>query len=192
MLYQEMDSQAEIPHLFEALALTAVAQGEFQRAVKLWGAAEARRDGVQARLPSSKQADYAPYMDRARSVLGEQAFVAAWAEGRAMTLDQAITLAVAEPAPAAAPSASGKAAPVHPVPVHPVPVHPVPVHQYGLTPREVEVLCLVATGLTDAEVAQRLVISARTVGKHLQSVYSKLYLPSRSAATRWAIEHHMA
>jgi DNA-binding NarL/FixJ family response regulator len=54
-----------------------------------------------------------------------------------------------------------------------------------------EVLRLVASGLTDAQVAEKLVISPRTVGKHLQSIYSKLYLPSRSAATRWAIEHHL-
>jgi len=47
----------------------------------------------------------------------------------------------------------------------------------------------VATGLTDAQIAERLVISPRTVSKHLQSVYSKLDLPSRSAATRFAIEH---
>ena len=55
-----------------------------------------------------------------------------------------------------------------------------------------EVLRLVANGLTDAQIADQLVISPRTVGKHLQSIYSKLYLPSRSAATRWAIEHHLA
>jgi DNA-binding NarL/FixJ family response regulator len=47
----------------------------------------------------------------------------------------------------------------------------------------------VALGLSDAQVAEKLVISPRTVGKHLQTIYSKLYLPSRSAATRWAMEH---
>ena len=60
---------------------------------------------------------------------------------------------------------------------------------YGLTPREGEVLQLVATGMSDAQIGERLVISPRTVGKHLQSIYSKLYVPSRSAATRWALEH---
>jgi len=70
----------------------------------------------------------------------------------------------------------------------PEPLHP---DHHGLTPREVEVLRLVATGLSDALVADKLVISPRTVGKHLQSIYSKLYLPSRSAATRWALEHDL-
>jgi DNA-binding NarL/FixJ family response regulator len=62
----------------------------------------------------------------------------------------------------------------------------------GLTPREIEVLRLVAKGLTDAEVANRLYISPRTVSQHLRSVYGKLDVSSRSAATRFAIEHNLA
>ena len=61
----------------------------------------------------------------------------------------------------------------------------------GLTTREVEVLRLVAQGLTDAQVAEQLVISPRTVNWHLTSIYSKLGVSSRSAATRYAIEHHL-
>ncbi|HUG14944.1 MAG TPA: AAA family ATPase [Thermomicrobiales bacterium] len=55
-------------------------------------------------------------------------------------------------------------------------------HPAGLTEREVEVLRLVAQGLTDAEVAERLFISPRTVGQHLRSVYNKLRVNSRTAA----------
>jgi DNA-binding CsgD family transcriptional regulator len=62
----------------------------------------------------------------------------------------------------------------------------------GLTPREIEVLRLVAKGMTDAEVANRLYISPRTVSQHLRSVYGKLDVSSRSAATRFAIEHNLA
>jgi len=62
----------------------------------------------------------------------------------------------------------------------------------GLTPREIEVLRLVAEGMTDAEVANRLYISPRTVSQHLRSVYGKLDVSSRSAATRFAIEHNLA
>ncbi len=59
----------------------------------------------------------------------------------------------------------------------------------GLTAREIEVLRLVAQGLTDAEVAENLIISCRTVHAHLSSIYSKLSISSRSAATRYAFEH---
>lgn len=67
-----------------------------------------------------------------------------------------------------------------------------PSNPAGLTGREVEVLRLVAQGLTDAEVADRLVLSRRTVTTHLSSIYSKLGVNTRSAATRWAIEVGLA
>jgi len=54
-----------------------------------------------------------------------------------------------------------------------------------------EVLRLVAQGLTDAQVAEQLVVSPRTVNFHLTSIYSKLGVSSRSAATRYAIEQHL-
>lgn len=59
----------------------------------------------------------------------------------------------------------------------------------GLTAREAEVLRLVARGLTDAQVADELVLSRRTVSTHLTSIYSKLGIGSRSAATRFAVEN---
>jgi DNA-binding CsgD family transcriptional regulator len=60
-----------------------------------------------------------------------------------------------------------------------------------LSAREVEVLRLVALGLTDAQVAQQLVISRRTVNWHLTAIYNKLGVSSRSAATRYAIEQQV-
>jgi DNA-binding NarL/FixJ family response regulator len=56
----------------------------------------------------------------------------------------------------------------------------------------VEVLRLVAAGLTDAQVAEELVVSPHTVHAHVSSIYSKLGLSSRSAVTRYAFEHHLA
>jgi DNA-binding CsgD family transcriptional regulator len=61
----------------------------------------------------------------------------------------------------------------------------------GLSPREVEVLRLVARGMTDAEVGDALFISPRTVARHLQSVYNKLGVSSRTAATAFAFEHRL-
>ena len=58
-----------------------------------------------------------------------------------------------------------------------------------LTRRETEVLRLVAEGLTDAQIAQQLVISPRTVNWHLTAIYSKLGVSSRSAATRYTLDH---
>jgi DNA-binding NarL/FixJ family response regulator len=61
----------------------------------------------------------------------------------------------------------------------------------GLTTREVEVLRLLAQGLTDVQIAEQLVISPRTVNNHLTLIYSKIQVSSRSAATCYALEHHL-
>jgi DNA-binding CsgD family transcriptional regulator len=58
----------------------------------------------------------------------------------------------------------------------------------GLSVRELDVLRLVSEGLTDREVAERLYVSPRTVNQHLRSIYNKLGVNSRTAATRQAIE----
>ncbi|MGB8645342.1 MAG: LuxR C-terminal-related transcriptional regulator [Anaerolineae bacterium] len=75
--------------------------------------------------------------------------------------------------------------------ISPIPKpRPTPItYPAGLTPREVEVLRLVASGLSDAQVAVQLVVSRRTVSTHLQSIYGKLGVNSRAAATRYAVEH---
>jgi ATP/maltotriose-dependent transcriptional regulator MalT len=62
----------------------------------------------------------------------------------------------------------------------------------GLTPREAEVLRLVASGKTNRDVAVELVISEHTVGRHLQNIYAKLGVSTRSAATAFAFEHDLA
>jgi DNA-binding CsgD family transcriptional regulator len=58
----------------------------------------------------------------------------------------------------------------------------------GLSGREIEVLRLVADGLTNSQVAERLFISPKTVGSHLVSIFGKLGVSSRAGATRIAIE----
>jgi ATP/maltotriose-dependent transcriptional regulator MalT len=59
----------------------------------------------------------------------------------------------------------------------------------GLTTREVEVLRLLATGMTNRAIASRLMISEKTVASHLSHIFTKLQLPSRAAATAFAYEH---
>jgi predicted ATPase/DNA-binding CsgD family transcriptional regulator/tRNA A-37 threonylcarbamoyl transferase component Bud32 len=61
-----------------------------------------------------------------------------------------------------------------------------------LTAREIEVLRLLALGLSNKQIAERLIISPHTVNGHIHSIFSKLALNSRSAATRYALEHQLA
>jgi len=59
----------------------------------------------------------------------------------------------------------------------------------GLTAREVEVLRLVTTGLTNHQIALELVVSDHTVRRHLQNIYAKIGVSTRAAATAYAFEH---
>ena len=62
---------------------------------------------------------------------------------------------------------------------------------HGLTPRELEVLRLVAAGRSNREIGAELVISERTVARHLQNIFAKLRVSSRTAASAFAFEHHL-
>lgn len=62
---------------------------------------------------------------------------------------------------------------------------------HGLTSRELEVLRLLATGLTNRMIADELVVAVRTVDTHVSSILTKLGVPSRSAATSFAYRHHL-
>ncbi len=62
---------------------------------------------------------------------------------------------------------------------------------HGLTARELEVLRLVAAGKANREIATALVISERTVARHLQNIFAKLRVSSRTAAAAFAFEHDL-
>jgi HD-GYP domain-containing protein (c-di-GMP phosphodiesterase class II) len=64
-----------------------------------------------------------------------------------------------------------------------------PALPYGLTPREAEILALLARGLSNKEMAQRLSVSARTVSSHVEHVYAKIGVSARGAAAMVAMRH---
>jgi DNA-binding CsgD family transcriptional regulator len=120
-----------------------------------------------------------------RALLDEPTFTAAWTEGQAMPLEEAI-----------AEAAQVKVRePITPSPV-PVPLDTPSTssfrgNSFGLTAREIEVLRLVTQGLTYTQIAEQLIISPRTVDAHLRSIYGKLGVTSRNAATHFAFEHNL-
>ena len=61
----------------------------------------------------------------------------------------------------------------------------------GLTPRELEVLRHVATGKTNRAIATELVLSEKTVARHLSNIFTKLEISSRASATAYAYEHDL-
>ena len=64
-------------------------------------------------------------------------------------------------------------------------------HLAGLTEREIDVLRLVAHGLSNRQIAQQLILSPKTVGNHLQNIYIKIDVSTRAAATFFAMQHHL-
>ncbi len=166
----------------EGLAATVAAQGNHTWAARLWGTAEALREAIGMPLPPVEHVSYNRAVAAVRTELGEQAFAAAWVQGRTQSPEQGLATAgqVILPASTLVERSSS-----------PTPASP-PSYPDRLTAREVEVLRVVAQGLTNEQVAERLVISPRTVDTHLTSIYGKIGVSSRAAATRYAIEHHLA
>jgi ATP/maltotriose-dependent transcriptional regulator MalT len=64
-------------------------------------------------------------------------------------------------------------------------------HPFGLTPRELEVLRLVASGHTNRTISRELFLSEKTIDRHVSNIFSKLDVPTRSAATAFAYQHKL-
>ncbi len=148
-------------------------------AAHLLGAAACLRKSIGAPLSPVERVMYERTMTVVRAKLGRDVLKSVWAEGEHMTLAELITDIESE---LGLKKVSTFA-------------HPFQTHSSrafaGLTPREIDVLQLVAEGLTDIQIAEKLVLSSRTVSTHLRSIYNKLGVSSRSAATRFAVEHHL-
>jgi len=177
---REVGDKRDIPFSLEGLADVVAVHGDPAWAVRLWGMAEALREAMGYPHAPVDYDDYEHSVATARTLLGKKAFAAAWAEGRTMTPEQELatqwratmpTPIVAKPPPS--------------------PLKLLPTYPDGLTAREVEVLRLLARGLTNAQIARELFVSLLTVKAHVRSIYSKLGVTSRSAATRYALEHHL-
>ncbi len=171
----------------EGVARVATAYTQPLRAVQLLAAGATLRDTLGISQPPFRRATYAHILATLRSQLDETAFATAWAAGQVMGIDQAVQYALAQPAPVEAIAAP----PQVPAPLSP-PSHNGAKPPDSLTSRELDVLRLIATGITDAQVAATLILSPRTVNAHLRSIYSKLGITSRSAATRYAIDQGLA
>ncbi len=170
-----------LPPYLEGLADMVATRGDSVRAARLWGLAEVLREAMGVPISPIERASYEHTVTAARAQLGEKVFAAAWAEGRTMTPEQALAAQGSVTIPTSASAEPSSTPPAKPVITYPD----------GLTAREVEVLRLLAQGLTDTQIADQLVISPRTVNNHLTSIYSKIQVSSRSAATRYAMEHQL-
>lgn len=159
----------------EGLARLEVGQGAFARAAHLWGEAEALRQSAGVPLPPLNRSEYERAVAAARAQMGVVAFTAAWKLGRARVSEPMPVVQPGEPGEPA-PSASLASAPPYPA---------------GLTAREVEVIRLVARGHTNSEIAEELVLSKKTVARHLTNIFHKTTCENRAAVVAFAFRHHL-
>jgi predicted ATPase/DNA-binding CsgD family transcriptional regulator len=178
-LFQDVGEQEGCITCLAGLAGVATSQGAIQRAARIFGAVEALHEAIQCPAPAVDQLEREHNVGVIRAQLAAPTFQSAWATGRTLTLEQAITEALALNAPDS-------------LATSPFPSTQLSTHPAGLTARELEVLRLLAQGLTYDAIAEHLVISPRTVNRHLTSIYGKLGVSSRHAATRWAIDNQVA
>jgi predicted ATPase/DNA-binding CsgD family transcriptional regulator len=167
-----------MPYALYFLAAILQWQGLSVWAVRVFGRAEAWRGASQIGqgiiIKAEEYRSLTDARDQVRAQLGEAAFTKAYSEGQKMTLDD--VLAIPHP-PAPETASYGQASSASSA-----------LHE-PLTVREMEILRLLAQDLSNPQIAERLVVSRRTVDAHLQSVYAKLGVKSRDAAVRVAMAH---
>jgi DNA-binding CsgD family transcriptional regulator len=136
-----------------------------QLAARLLGAVDAANERAERVRPRLGQAWYDSGVARMREQLGRDAFDRAYTEGRALSLDNAVEYARRGRGKRRRPSTGWE----------------------SLTPTELEVVKLVAEGLSNPQIADRMFISRKTVTTHLTHVFAKLELPTRSALSAEAV-----
>jgi predicted ATPase/DNA-binding NarL/FixJ family response regulator len=152
------------------LAAVGAARGHPARAVRLGGAAAALAAAPGGPLHPADRAALDGGLAVARRALASDAWAAAWAEGLTMTLEQAAADALGE-APEG-PAGSGRSG-----------TPPVP---GPLSARQQEVADLIARGLTNRQIAERLAVSPHTVERHVEHILKRLGLSSRTQVAAWA------
>jgi len=164
-LHVDLGDRWRAASVLESLAGTLRRQRRPEPAARILGAAGGLRDQISTPVPPCERATHEDNVSALRTAMGEETFAAALARGRALK-------------PARILADNG-------------PVDVQPTSPTSLTTREVEVLRLVAHGLNDPQVAEQLFISRRTVHAHLRSIYQKLGVTTRTAATRFALENDL-
>jgi non-specific serine/threonine protein kinase len=164
----------------EGLAAAAGSLGWPERAAWLFGAAEHLREMIAIPLSPAYRAAYDHDLAAARAGLDAVAWAANWAAGRALPLDQAIAEACRMPLDAAAGSM--------PAPAQPAGAAGEP----HLTPRERQVIALIARGYSNRMIADALVIAERTAEIHVGNILGKLGFTSRAQAAAYAVAQGLA
>jgi non-specific serine/threonine protein kinase len=179
-LQMEMGDRGLIAFILERRAVAAASQGDAEAAFKLAGAASALRDSIGQEQGSALAEEVRQALERRAGQAPGVDVTRAWDEGRRMPFEDAVSYArsrlARSPSVAAIagpPDGESSAARV-------------------LTPREREVAALVVEGLSNRQIAARLVVSERTADVHVSNILRKLDLSSRAQLAAWAVRAGLA
>lgn len=174
-------------YCIEGLAGTDAARQQPGGTVRILGATEAVREALAAPMLPMYAASYEQAVTTLRGALGEQSFADAWAEGRSMQFEDAVADALALVRELGA--AAGEIQHTANAPTVPAPFF------MGLSSRQIEVLQLLTAGHSNREIAEALVLSERTVERHVENIYRKIGVAgssARAAAASYALNHGLA
>jgi predicted ATPase/DNA-binding CsgD family transcriptional regulator len=192
VLAMEMGDSANVAYYLEGVAEVAASEDELVRAARLWGAAEALLEKIEA-AAYTHRADRSLRQSRvstARARLGEGSWTAAWSEGRTMSSERAVEYALSVEA-FAMPGASGNPGLRIRKDVPPADdaLAKDPPSKNRLTRRERQIVDLISGGYTtNRQISAELFISERTVETHVRNILKKLGLGSRAQLSAWATE----
>jgi DNA-binding CsgD family transcriptional regulator len=175
-LSRAMGSRVGMIRGLEAFAALAAAQQRPDRSVRLAAAAAALREAAHLPGRSGARAERLPAAARG---LGPDAVNRLWTEGSGLDASSAVELALAVPQPGAA-GAGGDAADI------PARSGAKAAAPGGLTPRERQIVALIAQGLSNKAIAEELVISPATAARHVANILLKLGFSSRAQVAAWA------
>ena len=166
------------------LAGVAAVRGQPERAARLWGAAETQIARGSSFFDANDRRLYQRTVVKARAALGEKKFESARAEGRKMTLKQAMDYGLAE---------STKLGEATAAPIEPLHTSCAAKRAFGgLTARERQVASLIAQGKSNRAIAHELVVGVKTVEAHITRILDKLGFSSRAEIAGWAIGKGLA
>jgi predicted ATPase/DNA-binding CsgD family transcriptional regulator len=203
-LNREQGNKDGIVEDLAGLAAVASLLGQPERAARLFGAVEALREASGISLPPLRRTEYDRTVEGIRAHLDQAAFVEAWAQGRAMPLEQAIVQALETkdeiPTDAKSREANREDASFDlppdafsSPPSPPLSPRRALQQQFGgLTSREREVAGLVAQGKSNRAIADELIVGISTVEAHISHIFTKLGFSSRAQIAAWAVEKGLA
>jgi DNA-binding CsgD family transcriptional regulator len=172
--FQSQGNRSGIVYSLESIAALAAAESQPRCAIQLAAAAASLRKAIGDQPTPLQRTMVDEWLVPLQQALGQDEIQSAWEAGRAMSMDQALELALA----------ATQTPPTQPD----QPPDESRERVTELSPREQQVAALIAEGLTNRQIAERLVVTERTVAAHIEHILDKLGFASRHQVAAWAAD----